>query len=111
MWAALFFPLGLDEVANNSGHGKRQTNFIPTHLTYPPMRKIARKHVQQRRFNLSPHGGHLRDGSDASAEEKESCGQHSFSRWVLIRLYGKGQTKKDQPYTTSPHLSSYAENC
>ena len=25
--------------------------------------------------------------------------------------YEKGQTKKDQPHTTTPHLSSYAVNC
>ena len=80
------------------------------------MWKIARKHIQQPRFNLSPFGGHLRDGSDVSAEEKESCGQHSFPRWVFDEVghdlgYGEGQTEKDEPHTTSPHLSSYAENC
>ena len=104
MWAALFFPLGLDEVAHNSGHGKRQTNLIPPHLTYPPMRKNARKHVQQRRFNLSPHGGHLRDGSDASAEEKESCGQHSFSRWYMISDMERDKPRRINP--TPPHLTS-----
>ena len=64
MWAALFFPLDFDEVAHDSGHGNGQINLIPPHPTYFPIRKIARKHVQQPRFNLSPHGGHLRNGSD-----------------------------------------------
>ena len=47
MWAAPFFQLGFDEVAHDSGQGKGRSNLIPPHLTYPPMRKIARKHVQQ----------------------------------------------------------------
>ena len=58
IWAAIFFPQVFDEVAHDSGHGKGQTNLTPPHLTYPPMRKIARKHIQQPQFNLSPHGGH-----------------------------------------------------
>ena len=70
MWEALFFPLGFDEVAHDLGHGNGQTNLIPPHLTYHPMQKIARKHVQQPRFTLSSNGGHLGDGSDVSAEEK-----------------------------------------
>ena len=64
MWAALFFPLGFDEAVHDVGYGKGQTKknqplITSPHLTYPPRRKIARKHIQQPRFNLSPHGGHL----------------------------------------------------
>ena len=56
--------------------------------------------------------GYTKDGSNARAKEKEPCGQHSFSHWVLIKLHMIWDTKKDRSkqstngYICPPPLSS-----
>ena len=39
---------------------------------------------------------HTKDGSNARAEKKEPCGQHSFSHWVLMRLHMVRKTERDR---------------
>ena len=57
--------------------------------------------------------GYTWEGSNTLAEEKDSCGQHSFSHWAFDEVahdsgYEKGQIEKDQKYSTSLRLSFYA---
>ena len=52
--------------------------------------------------------GQTRDGRDAPAEEKDSCGQHSFSHWVLMKMHMNRDIEMDASRRTNyipPHLT------
>ena len=44
---------------------------------------------------------YTKNGSDARAEEKESCGKNSFSHWVLMRLRMIRDTEGNKPRRTN----------